>query len=194
MQQIGTVVRLQVQRSSPKMGEKPRRWYDPAPLVVVEALSIAPAGVVGLVAQGERLVDVHHRDHPASKNQDVNAVSVGFTAHYARMRERFGEHLVEGVAGENILVQAEQSFVDDALQDGLVIETRDGQRLALERIMVAEPCVEFTRYALQLPRDAPSDGAVAEALEFLRHGTRGFYASYAGAPVTVRAGDRVFLA
>ena len=68
MRLIGTIVRLQVQESSLKVGDKPRR-YDPAPIRSVPALRVSPAGVVGLAESGESILDVHHHDHPASKNR-----------------------------------------------------------------------------------------------------------------------------
>ena len=51
---IGTVVRLQVQESSLKVGDKPRR-YDPAPIRSVPAISLDPTGVIGLAENGETL-------------------------------------------------------------------------------------------------------------------------------------------
>ena len=68
MQVIGTIVRLQVQESSLKVGSKPRR-YDPAPIRSVPALRVSSAGVVGLTKNGETIVDVHHGEHPSSKNR-----------------------------------------------------------------------------------------------------------------------------
>src|SRR5207248_10512039 len=103
MELIGTIVRLQVQRSSLKLGERPRRWFDPAPLVVVPALVLSEAGVVGLLPEGGRIVDVHNREHPESRHGNGNGISVGFTSHYVQMRSRLGDRIVEGIAGENIL-------------------------------------------------------------------------------------------
>src|SRR3954471_6610206 len=101
---MGTIVRLQVQESSLKVGTKPRR-YEPAPIRSVPALRISVAGVVGLVQNGQAIVDVHHHDHPASKNRGgKNGISLGFTTHYRAMRNQFGEHLPDGIAGENILI------------------------------------------------------------------------------------------
>ena len=192
MELIGTIVRLQVQQASLKVGQRPERRYDPAPLRSVAALTLAEAGVTGWTEQGERVSDVHHRDHPASKNRDVNGISIGFTSHYAAMRERFGDHLVDGIAGENILVETDQRFEPERLGGELLIATAGGERVRLVEIVVAEPCVEFSRYALRHPDDAPSDPSVAEAHAFLRRGMRGYYATLRGGPVDIRIGDRVF--
>ena len=64
MELIGTVVRLQVQRSRLKPGEKTQRVYDPAPLLEVDELQVTPRGVLGPGG----LLDVHHADHADTRN------------------------------------------------------------------------------------------------------------------------------
>jgi hypothetical protein len=193
-QTVGTVVRLQVQESSLKVGSKPRR-YDPAPIQSVPALSLDPAGVVGLAENGQAVVDVHHHDHPSSKNRGgENGISLGFTTHYIAMRQRFGQHLHDGIAGENILIEVDRQLSVEDLAGGVVIEGAGGRRLELRPVIVAAPCVEFSRYALTFPDDARPDATVTEALRFLDAGMRGFYATYSGEPAVVEIGARVFLA
>ena len=193
MHAIGTVVRLQVQESSLKVGVKPRR-YDPAPLRSVPAISLSAAGVVGLAENGESIVDVHHRDHPSSKNRGgENGISLGFTGHYREMRQRFGQHLRDGIAGENILIEVDRQFQVEELANGVVVEGADGRPLELRPVIVAAPCVEFSRYALKFPDGARPDATVTEALRFLDAGMRGFYATYGGEPAVVEIGARVFL-
>jgi hypothetical protein len=190
---IGTVVRLQVQESSLKVGVKPRR-YDPAPLRSVPAISLSAAGVVGLAENGESIVDVHHRDHPSSKNRGgENGISLGFTGHYREMRQRFGQHLRDGIAGENILIEVDRQFQVEDLASGVVVEGADERPLELRPVIVAAPCVEFSRYALKFPDGARPDATVTEALRFLDAGMRGFYATYGGEPAVVELGARVFL-
>ena len=194
---IGHIVSLQVQRSGLKLPSPPgaanRRYYDPAALMQVARLKLTSEGVFGLVDQGDPIIDVHHQHHPTSKNVDsVNGMSVGFTSHYAGMRARFGPHLVDGIAGENVLVAADEQIEPDSLLDGLDVALRDGGQVHLERIIVAEPCIEFTRYALQLDPAQPGGDSCTEGLRFLRNGMRGFYVSYAGEPVVLTAGDVVF--
>ncbi len=194
MRFIGTIVRLQVQESSLKVGTKPRR-YDPAPLQTVPAISLSAAGVVGLAENGETILDVHHHDHPASKNRrGENGISLGFTSHYREMRQRFGQHLADGSAGENILIEADRRFQGEELAAGVVVEGAGGMLLELRPVIVAAPCVEFSRYALKFPDDARPDATVTEALRFLDAGMRGFYATYEGEPAVVEIGARVFLA
>jgi hypothetical protein len=194
---IGHIVRLQVQRSSLKLPSPPgaanRRYYDPAALVQVARLELASAGAVGMVDQHDTVLDVHHQHHPSSKNVDgENGLSVGFTAHYARMRARFGEHLSDGIAGENVLVSCTEQMDPERLLAGLEVALQDGGRAHLERIIVAEPCIEFTRYALRLDPEQPGGEACTDGLRFLRHGMRGFYVTYAGDPVVLNRGDVVF--
>lgn len=192
-QAIGTVVRLQVQESSLKVGSKPRR-YDPAPIRSVPAMRLGPAGVVGLAKNRETIVDVHHREHPASKNRSgENGISLGFTAHYLAMRQRFGQHLRDGIAGENILIAVDRQLQAEDLAGDVVIEGTGGRRLKLRQVVVAAPCVEFARYALTFPDSARPDATVTEALRFLDAGMRGFYATYADEPAVVEVGARVFL-
>jgi hypothetical protein len=65
--------------------------------------------------------------------------------------------------------------------------------LELRPVIVAAPCVEFSRYALQFPDGARPDASVTEALRFLDAGLRGFYATYEGEPTVVELGARVLL-
>jgi hypothetical protein len=110
------------------------------------------------------------------------------------MRERFGDHLPDGVAGENILVESDELHTVDSLGGTLVIETPGGIA-RLEEVIVAAPCVEFTRFCMQWPRDARPDRTVTEALQFLDDGMRAFYATTNLAASTaheLRVGDMVF--
>jgi hypothetical protein len=197
MQVHGTIIRLQIQRAplkvalaQPVAGSRAKqRRYDPTPLLALPRVLLKDGGVCGEDGQ----LDVHHPRHPAGKNADVNGVSVGFSAHYGAMRRRFGPHLSDGIAGENILVQTDRGVEEEDLRDGLIVLTRDGRRVHLTGFLVAEPCVEFTHYALRCPPDSRSTPTVTEALSFLRAGMRGYYATYRGEPVRLEVGDRVLL-
>ncbi len=109
------------------------------------------------------------------------------------MRARFGDHLADGIAGENILVATERVFTEYDVAVGMQIETAEGALIRLEEVIIAKPCVEFSRYALRYPLDAPSDRVVTDALNFLHEGTRGFYCAYHGAPATIAVGASVYL-
>ena len=187
---IGSIARLQIQRASLKVGQKPDRWYDPGPLHEVPALLVTPGGVRAEI-DAQTVIDVHHRDHPHSKFAGDNGVSVGFTAHYRAMRSHFGDHLSDGVAGENILVESEETIEEEQLARGLALVTATDLVVQLSMVRVAEPCVEFSRYALG--RECGAGVDVSNALRFLRGGMRGFYATYTGEdPMVVRPGDGVY--
>jgi hypothetical protein len=190
---IGTVIQLQVQRSSLKITGPDGRYYDPGPICQVPVLDLDPGGVVGRDETGNAIIDVHHRDHPQSKNRDLNGISIGFVTHYDLMRQRVGDHLLNGLAGENILVQTDDTFTESDLPEKLAIETIDGRRIDLIGVQVAEPCVEFTKFTLQYTPSQKPDRAVTDTLDFLRRGVRGYYATYLGAPATVCLGDRLLV-
>jgi len=178
---LGTVVRLQVQRSRLKPGPRGARVYDPSPLLEVTALEVGPRGVTG-----DGHLDVHHADHPDSRNNALrNGLSLLPRAHYVWMREHFGDHLVDGVAGESLLLDTDGPW--DELPSDLLLETSDGGLLPLTGAMPAAPCVEFSRFCLQ------GDQGVEQALEDLDHGTRGFYVTVGGSGRVV-AGARLLRA
>ena len=176
---IGTVVRLQVQRSRLKPGPATTRTYDPAPLLEVEALEVGPRGVVGLTADGP-VRDVHHADHPDSRNRRLgNGVSLLPRAHYAALRARYGPHLVDGAAGESVLLDTDGPWTEGDLAGTLVLETADGELLELVEAEAAAPCVEFSRFCLGLP-PGPVGEDVRQALLDLDGGARGFLAQVRG--------------
>jgi hypothetical protein len=146
MELIGTIVRLQIQRSSLKLGERPRRWFDPAPILEVPELRLSSDGVVGVLPDGDQTVDIHNRTHPQTRYGTGNGISVGFTSHYAQMRARHGDRITDGIAGENILVETERAFSQADLPAQIAIEGPDGL-VQLEGVRVIEPCVEFSRYS-----------------------------------------------
>ena len=191
MRDVGEIVRLQIQRSSLKTGEKPNRRYDPTPLLTVERLAVTPDGVLGQSDGGAWLVDVHHRSHPQTKNEDgLHGVSVGFTAHYDAMRARFGDHLSSGCAGENLLAVADRRLSYEELAEGIAVVDAAGRELVrLDVLQVAHPCRPFTGWALGGTVEAQ---VLKEHLQFLDDGMRGFYCRATGSGI-VRVGDRLVL-
>jgi hypothetical protein len=104
---------------------------------------------------------------------------------YRALRAAYGEHLVDGVAGESLLLDTEH--LDD-LSGPLVLETDQGS-VALDS-MHAPPCVEFTRFVLR--RGAGDVGPeVMTTLAALDNGARGYYLRTTGTG-TVRAGARLY--
>lgn len=192
MPSLGTIVRLQVQPSRLTLGERLNRYYDPSALVAMVELSLTPQGVLACRPDGATLLDIHHTAHPETRNEDgINSLSVGFTRHYAAMRERYGEHVMDGCGGENILVDADEIVDLDRLIQGLAIQPASGPDLVwLHEFYVAHPCEPFSRYASR----ATEAVEIKQALQFLDNGLRGFYCALAQAqPATIAVGDRVFV-
>jgi len=194
MHEIGRIKQVQIQCSSLKIGQKPYRYYDPSPLLVVNSLLLSTRGVIGLTAEGEEIIDVHHADHPSSRNRKINAISIGFTSHYQSIRAHFGPHLPDGCAGENILVETEDEQELACLEHGIAIQSANtGLVIRLIDIIAAAPCVEFSQFASCDIMPLVGE-RLKEALQFLDNGKRGFYMTLAPAqePVAIQAGDMVF--
>lgn len=191
MRTIGTVARLQIQRGSLKRGEKPTRLYDPAPLLSVTALNVSPDGALGASPTDAEswIVDVHHRAHPRTKNEDgLHGISIGFTSHYAAMQEHFGDKLTVGCAGENIIANVDRQVRYEEIAGGVAILAPDGtERVRLRVLQVAHPCRPFTGWALGKQVE-PEE--LKKALQFLDDGMRGFYCAGEGIG-TVKLGDSV---
>jgi hypothetical protein len=186
--ELGRIAHLQIQQSSLKIDDEPRRYYSPDPIRQVETLHVADGSITGIV-DGKEMLDVHCASHPQSRNRgNGNMLSVGFSGHYRIMQKEFGDHLVPGIAGENILVAFESRLNLEDVDKGLAIETADGSRIELGTVSVAHPCVEFSRFALDDLDASPQ--AVSRTLKFLDGGTRGFYGVVtSNLPATINVGD-----
>lgn len=191
MRDIGRIVHLQIQRSTLKTGEKPNRVYDTAPLLSVERLAVGPDGALGHAPDGSWVVDVHHRAHPRTKNEDgAHGLSLGFTSHYDLMRDRFGGHITVGCAGENLIVAADRRITLADVERGVVLLAADGRELVrLDVLQAAEPCRPFSGWALG---GVVESRVLKETLQFLEAGTRGYYCRGVGSAI-VAVGDRVAL-
>jgi hypothetical protein len=187
MRRIGRLVLLQVQRTTLKTGVKPNRVYDPTPLIHVPRAAVTPDGVLGWGDRDAWVVDVHHRAHPHTKNDDgVHGVSVGFTTHYGAMQGKFGDRLTLGCAGENLIAESEGMISLDDVARGLVVTAPDGtEKVRLQVLKAAEPCRPFTGWALG---NAVEASVLKEHLQFLCDGMRGFYLQAEGSAV-VEVGD-----
>ncbi len=155
----------------------------------MDRLAVSPDGVLGGGPEGGWLVDVHHRAHPSTKNEDgLHGVSVGFTSHYTLMRDRFGKRIAPGCAGENILAEADRRLTLADLEVGLAIIGPDGQERARLRVLqVAHPCRPFTGWALGGRVEAD---VLKSHLQFLDEGMRGFYCVGEGSGL-IEVGDRL---
>ena len=184
---LGRVVRLQVQSAGLKRGERPNRVYDPEPLRAVKELRLTPQGAVGITEKGEMLLDVHHRDHDATKHERGREVSFGFTSHYGKMRAQYGERIAIGCAGENILLESDRVYRLEDFASGLELRSASsGASVRLDAVIVADPCVEFSRFSMGSSQASPQE--VKPVLQFLGEGTRGYCFTPAG-ELAVAPGD-----
>lgn len=195
MKAIGKIKHLQIQRFALKLGEKPNVSYNPAPLLLVPHLQLMPAGVIGITADGMAIIDVHNVQHPNSRNREgINGISFNFTSHYQTIRDTYGEHMYDGCAGENILIETNQGYQLEDLQAGIVIQNKQTQQLVrLTSISVAAPCLPFSLYTLNAP-GKPTHQQIRETLQCLHHGRRGFNAIFSETSDThiIQSGDIVF--
>ena len=135
-----------------------------------------------------RAIDVHHQDHPKSRNRKGGAgISVLGTGDYQRLRTRYGDHLVDGAAGESVLVEAPDGIADLDFPAEFAISTPSGM-ISFERGRVADPCVEFSRFCLGEPPSPQVSDAVRQALIDLDDGHRGYRAAATNSG-SVRVGD-----
>jgi hypothetical protein len=188
VRELGCIARLQVQTEPLKRGEKPDRTYDPSLIREVDELTVTEHGVLGHVnGQDEPILDAHHRDHPRSRFRGDNGLSLGVLGHYTLLRERFGAHVVDGVAGENVLIDHPGRLTLEDLEGGVRVLSEEP--VVLAPVVVAEPCLEFSRLVLG---EEAATTSVREPLQELRGGMRGFYLGVQlGAGARLRVGDAV---
>ena len=138
---LGRVKLVQVQPAGLIIETPSGYFYDAARRVEVESLSITPLGIEATTPEGEHVLDIHHLSHPDKAYDENDLVCIGFTSHYEAMRARFGEHMVDGIAGENIVIEYDEEVWPNDLGQRIVIENQDtGQRALLDLISHASPC------------------------------------------------------
>jgi len=187
------IVRLQVQRGPVKIGTAPLRWYEPAGIVPVSTLLAEPRGVRGVTADGEVVLDVHHRDHPQSRDRKGKAgILFMGTGDYVALRERYGDHVVDGIAAETVLLDAPDGLAGGGLPPTVTVLTAGGP-LELHGVRTAAPCVEFSRVCLRRDVSAVVDDAVKKTMLDLDGGARG-YRSIASGAATIAVGDVITIA
>ena len=189
MRILGPIVQLQIQRSPLKVGEKPNRYYDPAPIVAADRLRLSPDGTVGLL-DGREIIDVHHTAHPQTRqDRPEKGLSFGFTGHYAEIRERYGDHMVVGCAGENVIVETPRRVPLEEVAGGVAILDAEGrERVRLLQVCVAHPCKPFSGFAHGGKMVEPEE--LKATLQFLDEGTRGFRCvPVVAGQVEIRIGD-----
>lgn len=176
MKLLGVIDILQVQRDPLKMDLGDREVYQTTNLVPVNRMRVTRRGVFGVLEDGQAVIDAHNSDHPLRGGKFTRrTLSIGFTPYYDRIRARFGMHLVDGCAGENIIVRSSTAFSQADLA-GTIVVMRGLEKVEIARLRVTqwlEPCDPFSHYVNQAEDRLPPEQLKA-TLQFLREGHRGF--------------------
>jgi hypothetical protein len=184
------ILRLQIQTDPLKVGKAPLRRYDPSSIESVHRLDVGPSGVIGLAERLGSVLDVHHVDHPRTRDpKGRGGVTVMGTGDYTHLRERYGDHLTEGIAGESILVDAPNGLAGLDMPTEITVVTAAGP-IRLTSVVVADPCVEFSRFCLGQDPSPVVDDDVRQALIDLDGGARGYRAVASDSGV-ISLGDQV---
>jgi hypothetical protein len=194
IRELGVIKLVQLQPNGLIIKRPTGYLYDESRRVEVDQLLITPKGIEATTPEGEKLLDIHHLDHPGKEYDDDDLVCIGFTAHYDKMRERFGRHMVYGSAGENIIIEHPDEIWLDDLGGQVAFENQDtGELLVLKDVQVAEPCEEFSHFVAQRQEERLSAGELKEILQFLGEGRRGYLMVLKEGQGVVRPGDKVIV-
>ena len=173
--QLGKVILVQVQPSGLIIETPAGYFYDVSRRVEVDRLLINSRGIEATTPAGEHVLDIHHLDHPDKAYDDDDLISIGFTSHYEAMRARFGDHMINGSAGENIIIEYEDEVWSEDLGKQIAIEnSKTGRKLLLDMVSFAVPCDEFSHFAASSQNKRLQPAELKEALQFLNNGRRGF--------------------
>lgn len=169
--------------------------FDPSRLMETNHLVLTPQGIETITPEGARILDIHHLEHPGKAYDDDDLVCIGFTSHYAAMRERFGAHMQDGAAGENIIIDSQQEIWPDDLGTRIAIEnSQTGQISFLQVTRFAAPCAEFSHFAADSQDQRLPAKELKDTLQFLGNGRRGFLLVLGAGQesFTVQPGDLVY--
>ncbi len=195
IRELGRVKLVQVQPSGLIIETPSGYYYDVSRRVEVDKLIITSLGIEATTAIGDHVLDIHHMNHPDKAYDDDDLVCIGFTSHYEAMRARFGEHLVDGAAGENIVIEFDQETWMDDLGGQIAIENAEtGDRTLLDVLSFAAPCEEFSHFVANSQHEKLPATELKTTLQFLNNGRRGFLLILSDGQDTgtVQAGDKVF--
>ena len=196
IRELGIVKLVQVQPSGLIIETPSGSFYHASRRVEVESLCITSRGIEAITPEGEQVLDIHHLDHPDKAYDNNDLVCIGFTSHYEVMRAHFGDHMVDGIAGENIIIEYKQEVWPEDLGQRIAIENiNTGRRALLDVVSFASPCEEFSRFAANSQHERLPTEKLKATLQFLGNGRRGYLLVLSDnqEPMTVRSGDRVFV-
>ncbi len=194
MRELGTVMLVQIQPSGLIVQTEAGEVYDPSRRVEVDRLLVTSLGIEAVI-DGKRVLDIHHIDHPDKAYDNKDLVSIGFTSHYDAMGKRFGEHMVDGVAGENIIIEYDLEIWMEDLGKQIIIENvKTGKRSLFDVVRFAAPCDEFSHFVANSQHERLPAADLKSTLQFLNDGRRGFLLvlSKGQESATVEPGDMVW--
>lgn len=195
IRELGRVKLVQLQPNGLIIETTSGDFYDVSRRVEVGRIQITPKGIEATTPDGEHVLDIHHLDHPDKAYDDDDLVCIGFTSHYEAMRKQFGEHMVDGSAGENIIIEFDKEVWTEDIGDSLAIESATtGKRTLLDFVSFAAPCDEFSHFAANSQTERLPADKLKDTLKFLNNGRRGFLLVMRDGQeaATVQEGDRVF--
>ena len=195
LRDLGIVKLVQLQPNGLIIEKPSGYFYDESRRVEVDQLIINSKGIEATTHDGEHVLDIHHLDHHDKKYDDDDLVCIGFTSHYDKMREHFGEHMVYGSAGENIIIEYPDEVWMEDIGDQIGIENQEtGQLLILNQVQIAAPCEEFSHFAAQRHDERLPARELKDILSFLNNGRRGFLLVLGKGQTSgvVKPGDKVY--
>ena len=196
MRELGHVKLVQVQPSGLIMETPSGYFYDASRRLEVDCLQITSLGIEATTPKGEHVLDIHHISHPGKAYDNNDLVCIGFTSHYEAMRARFGEHMVDGIAGENIIIEYKEEVWSEDLGKRIAIENQNtGHMALLDLASFAQPCDEFSHFVACSQHERLPAAKLKDTLQFLGNGRRGFLLvlSDGQEAAEVRRGDKVFV-
>jgi hypothetical protein len=108
LRELGCVKPVQLQPYGLIIEAPSGRFYDTSRRLAADWLRITHKGIETTTSAGDHLLFIHHIDHPVKAYEDEDMICIGFTSHYDVMRDRFEERLIDGIAGQNIIIEYEK--------------------------------------------------------------------------------------
>jgi hypothetical protein len=193
---LGTVKLTQIQPHGMIVESPSGAIFDSTRRTKVAQLDLTAEGVSAIGSGGEKILDIHHSEHPNSRFKPGNSISIGFTSHYKAMRSRFGSHIVDGSGGENVIIEFPDEVWSNSLGQHLLFENpQTGAATLLDVDHVAKPCNPFIHFVAASPYSQLPPAKLKEVLLFLDRGRRGFLLTLneSQEKAFIHPGDEVFV-
>ena len=103
--------------------------------------------------------------------------------------------MIDGIAGENIIIDYDQEIWTDDIGQQIAIKNAETcQQALLDFVKFAAPCNEFSHFAAKSQHESLPAADLKSTLQFLNNGRRGFLLvlSEGQKTATIQPGDSVF--